>query len=122
MVHAALVFEHAGVSLCLENAVSMVALRGALSVVLQLPSESAEGVGASAFPSLIGVEVRIPFDRSSVARRRTRRAGIPDVSPIAPQGAFGQSVLAGYFCPLATLATLATLAAALGQLDAHLGE
>jgi hypothetical protein len=52
MVHAALVFEHAGVSLCLENALTMVAPGGALSVVLQLPSASNAGVGASQFSSM----------------------------------------------------------------------
>jgi hypothetical protein len=52
LVHAALVFEHAGVDLCLENALSLVAPGGAFSVVLQLPSESEAGVGASAFPTM----------------------------------------------------------------------
>src|SRR5579863_7561131 len=36
LVHAALVFEHTGVDLCLENALSLVAPAGYLSVVLQL--------------------------------------------------------------------------------------
>jgi threonine dehydrogenase-like Zn-dependent dehydrogenase len=39
LVHAALVFEHAGVEACLDNAIAMVAAGGFLSVVLQLPSE-----------------------------------------------------------------------------------
>jgi hypothetical protein len=39
LVHAALVFEHTEASQCLENALSLVAPGGALSVVLQLPSE-----------------------------------------------------------------------------------
>lgn len=52
LVHAALVFEHAGVDLCLENALSLVAPGGAFSVVLQLPSESEAGVGASPFASM----------------------------------------------------------------------
>jgi hypothetical protein len=50
LVHAALVFEHAGVDLCLENAVRMVDAGGALSVVLQLPSEQA--VSPSAYASI----------------------------------------------------------------------
>src|SRR5579859_5603193 len=41
LVHAALFFEHAGLGRCLENAVSLVAPGGQLSVVLQLPSEAA---------------------------------------------------------------------------------
>jgi hypothetical protein len=52
MVHAALVFEHAGVDLCLENALSLVAPGGALSVVLQLPTEIGQNVSASRFPSM----------------------------------------------------------------------
>jgi len=52
LVHAALVFEHAGVELCLENAVSLVAAGGALSVVLQLPSTSEAGVSPTPFPSM----------------------------------------------------------------------
>jgi len=39
LVHAALIFEHAGVEQCLENALSLVGTNGALSVVLQLPGE-----------------------------------------------------------------------------------
>jgi SAM-dependent methyltransferase len=52
MVHAALVFEHAGVDRCLENAISLVAPGGALSVVLQLPVEFGQGAVASRFSSM----------------------------------------------------------------------
>jgi len=52
LVHAALVFEHAGVDRCLENALSLVGPDGALSAVLQLPSESMPGVSASPFPAM----------------------------------------------------------------------
>jgi len=52
LVHAALVFEHAGVGRCLDNALSLVATRGYLSVVLQLPAESATQVGDSQFASM----------------------------------------------------------------------
>jgi hypothetical protein len=52
MVHAALVFEHAGVGKCLENAVALVAEGGALSVVLQLPSKADANIGSSGFASL----------------------------------------------------------------------
>lgn len=52
LVHAALIFEHAGVDGCLRNAVSMVAAGGALSVVLQLPSPQAPEVSASPYPSV----------------------------------------------------------------------
>jgi SAM-dependent methyltransferase len=52
LVHAALVFEHAGVSRCLENALSLVAPDGFLSVVLQLPSDQEPDVSPSAFSSM----------------------------------------------------------------------
>ena len=52
LVHAALVFEHAGLDGCLRNAVSMVAAGGSLSVVLQMPSAHSPGVGASAYASV----------------------------------------------------------------------
>lgn len=52
LVHAALVFEHAGVGRCLENALSLVAPGGALSAVLQLPSGSEANVGVSPFSSV----------------------------------------------------------------------
>jgi len=52
LVHAALVFEHAGVDLCLENALTLVAPGGALSVVLQLPTAVDQNVSASRFASM----------------------------------------------------------------------
>jgi hypothetical protein len=52
LVHAALVFEHAGTAQCLDNAVSLVAPNGALSVVLQLPSKTETNVGSSGYSSL----------------------------------------------------------------------
>ncbi len=52
LVHAALVFEHAGVGQCLENALSLVAPDGTLSVVLQLPSSMDNGVSTTPFSSM----------------------------------------------------------------------
>ncbi len=52
LVHAALIFEHAGLDGCLRNAVSLVAPGGSLSVVLQMPSAQAPGVGVSPYPSV----------------------------------------------------------------------
>jgi len=51
-VHAALVFEHAGVGRCLENALRLVASGGALHAVLQLPSEMEQDVARSQFSSV----------------------------------------------------------------------
>jgi hypothetical protein len=52
LVHAALVFEHAGIERCLEHAVSLVARGGHLSVVLQLPSTGQQAVTATEFASM----------------------------------------------------------------------
>jgi hypothetical protein len=52
LVHAALVFEHTGVSRALENAISLVADAGALSVVLQLPSKVSHEIGRGGFASM----------------------------------------------------------------------
>ncbi|HEY4381166.1 MAG TPA: class I SAM-dependent methyltransferase [Acidobacteriaceae bacterium] len=51
LVHAALVFEHAGTGRCLDNAVSLVAKGGALSMVLQRPG-TGHDVGASGVASV----------------------------------------------------------------------
>ncbi len=47
LIHAGLIFEHAGLGLALENAVSLVAPGGHLSAVLQLPGESIDSAYAS---------------------------------------------------------------------------
>jgi hypothetical protein len=52
LVHAALVFEHAGVGRALDNAVALVAAGGALSVVLQLPGEAGQDVGRGGFATI----------------------------------------------------------------------
>ena len=52
LVHAALVFEHAGTGQCLDNALALVKPGGCLSVVLQLPSDTQAGVAPSGFTSL----------------------------------------------------------------------
>jgi hypothetical protein len=49
LVHAGLIFEHAGTQRCLDNALSMLRRSGSLSVILQLPSTVAPGLGASLF-------------------------------------------------------------------------
>jgi hypothetical protein len=52
LVHAALIFEHAGVSRCLENALSLVAPGGFCSVVLQRPSDQEPDVSPSNFSTI----------------------------------------------------------------------
>ena len=73
LVHAALIFEHAGTGRCLDNAVSMIVPGGNLSVVLQLPTESGQTVGASPFSSI--QHLKSHFSLISSARLRKSLAG-----------------------------------------------
>jgi hypothetical protein len=73
LVHAALVFEHAGVDRCLENAFLLVAPGGALSIVLQLPSESVPGVSGSQFLAM--QELKSDFTLIDPAWLQKRLAG-----------------------------------------------
>jgi hypothetical protein len=52
LVHAALLFEHTGLGLTLENVLSLVAPGGIFSVVLQLPSAEAKNVAITKYTSL----------------------------------------------------------------------
>jgi len=52
LVHAALIFEHVGLGVELENALSLVAPEGALSVVLQFPSEDEQAVASTSYTSM----------------------------------------------------------------------
>jgi SAM-dependent methyltransferase len=52
LVHAALIFEHVGLGLALENALSLVAPGGRLSVVLQLSSGVEQGVASTSYTSM----------------------------------------------------------------------
>lgn len=52
LVHAALIFEHAGLERCLENALALIAPEGALSVVVQLPGLESPNVGSSGVTSM----------------------------------------------------------------------
>jgi threonine dehydrogenase-like Zn-dependent dehydrogenase len=52
LVHAALIFEHVGLGIALENALSLVAPGGALSVVLQFPSTDEQAVASTGYTSM----------------------------------------------------------------------
>jgi hypothetical protein len=52
LVHAALIFEHVGTDIALENALSLVVTGGTLSVILQLPSEEEQGVASTRYTSM----------------------------------------------------------------------
>jgi len=77
LVHAALVFEHAGVGFCLDNAISLVGPGGALSVVLQLPSDSTEAVSSTPFASMRNLSAHFSFVNPSDLRQTLERCGFP---------------------------------------------
>jgi len=52
MVHAALIFEHAGLERCLDNALALTGENGALCVVIQLPGAPGQDVGQGGFASI----------------------------------------------------------------------
>jgi hypothetical protein len=52
LVHAALIFEHAGVDRCLDNALAMVAAGGRFSAVLQLPGKPGQEISPTGFPAM----------------------------------------------------------------------
>jgi len=61
LVHAALVFEHAGTGHCLENALELVAAHGTVSVVLQLPSQLEQSVAPTGIPSMQQLKSQFTF-------------------------------------------------------------
>ena len=72
LVHAALIFEHAGIDRCLENAVSLVKDGGALCVVLQLPSQSDGEIGSTNFSSMLTLKDNFALvDPISLQRKLT---------------------------------------------------
>ena len=61
LVHAALIFEHAGTEQCLRNAVSLVRRDGFLSVVLQLPASADAPVSQTTVSSMQALSPHFRF-------------------------------------------------------------
>jgi SAM-dependent methyltransferase len=97
LVHAALVFEHAGTDRCLDHAVSLVADGGHLSVVLQLPSNGHDAVTPSPFASM----GPLADDFSFVDPKQLRRALAQRDLRLTHQSRLmlptGKSLWSGYF-------------------------
>ena len=75
LVHAALIFEHAGMGAAFDHAVSLVAPGGVMSVVLQLPSVSEAGVAATRFTSLQTLKDRFAMIAPETLRRELKSRG-----------------------------------------------
>jgi len=76
LVHAALVFEHAGTDRCLENAVSLVDTGGTLCAVLQLPGPAEQETGRSNFSSMLTLKGNFALVDPVGLRSRLARAGL----------------------------------------------
>ena len=86
LVHAALVFEHAGAGQCLESALALLAPSARLSVVLQLPSDSQAGVAPTGYASLQALKASFQL--------------IPPASLIKSLAARGFALESESHCPL----------------------
>ena len=73
LVHAALIFEHAGIAKCLDNALALVAPGGFLSVVLQQPEEPQPSAGIDRSVSLAGVALHYTLHQPAAFCRRLGR-------------------------------------------------
>lgn len=75
LVFAALIFEHAGIELCLENAVRLVAPNGFLAVVLQLPSKVVDAVSSTGIASMEQLKSTFRLIEPSLLVARLMRYG-----------------------------------------------
>lgn len=97
MVHAALIFEHAGLDGCLDNAVDLVAPGGVLSVVLQLPSATEPAVGSSTVASVQAHRDSFHFVDCAELGRELERRGFHFVRSVQRPVASGKAFWMGLF-------------------------
>ena len=97
LVHAALIFEHAGVERCLENALELVAPWGTLSVVLQLPSATAEGVGGGSRASIETLRPHFRLIDAGALRQKIEGRGFRFVRSVRRPLASGKAFWMGLF-------------------------
>lgn len=98
LVHAALIFEHAGTDYCLENAISLLVPGGSLSVVLQLPTESGLTVGASPFPAIQRLKSHVSLIRSAWFRKSLEGRGFRLIYQTTRALPAGKGFWMGIFC------------------------
>ena len=97
LVHAALVFEHAGTEQCLDTAVSLLAPGGHLSVVLQLPSEAHEAVTPSSYSSMATLAGDFAFVDPHQLRRVLAQRGLRLTHQARRTLSTGKAFWSGYF-------------------------
>jgi threonine dehydrogenase-like Zn-dependent dehydrogenase len=97
LVHAALILEHVGLGCALENALSLVASGGRLSVVLQLPSEEEGGVAATSYASMQTLKQDFALIDVSAFQRLLDRKGFQLVEQEDRQLPAGKALWLGVF-------------------------
>lgn len=97
LVHAGLVFEHAGTGRCLDTAVSLVGPGGFLSVVLQLPSDTHPAVTPSPFPSMATLAGDFAFVDPHQLRRALARRDLRLTHQARLTLSTGKGFWSGYF-------------------------
>jgi trans-aconitate methyltransferase len=97
LVHAALLFEHAGIERCLEHAVALVAPGGHLSVVLQLPSTGQHAVTPTAFASMATLADDFTFVDPHQLRRVLAQRGLRLSHQARLTLGTGKTFWSGYF-------------------------
>jgi hypothetical protein len=97
MVHAALIFEHAGLETCLDNAVCLVAPGGVLSVILQLPSTTEPAVGSSPVASVQAHRNSFHFVDVDEFTQELARRGFTFVSSVGRPLPSGKAFWMGFF-------------------------
>jgi SAM-dependent methyltransferase len=98
LVHAALIFEHAGLGRALENALALVRPGGYLSVVLQLPSEQTAGVAATAYASMQTLKDGFQFIEKQELQLLLNGNGAVLVEQITRPLPGGKGLWFGIFC------------------------
>lgn len=97
LVHAALIFEHAGINACLENATRLVAENGTLAVVLQLPSQTENAVGSTAPQTIQRLSSHFQFVDPAVLIDRLEKANFRHVRQTTRPAASGKALWMGLF-------------------------
>src|SRR5262245_20954238 len=100
LVHAGLIFEHAGIEQCLANGLAMLAFHGTLSVILQLPGAGAREVGSSPFVTIskLAGEFSLVKPEDLISQLLTR--GVKLVQQSTRPLPSGKSFWLGIFTPM----------------------
>jgi SAM-dependent methyltransferase len=98
LVHAALIFEHAGTNRCLENAILLTLPSGNLSIVLQLPGESEQTMGPSHFSSIQNLKSHFSLISPAWLRESLAGRGLRLVHQTTHELPAGKGFWMGIFC------------------------